>query len=135
MEEASQKLLKKKLTVPPELIPLLESYDFPGNIRELRSMIFDAVSKQSNKMLSLKPFRVAMGRESQLISREQKQELLIFKDRLPTLKQANELLIAEALKRAKGVKSTAAILLGITPQALGKRLSRKDSIDRVKEPE
>jgi len=127
MGEALQKLKKKKLAVPPELIPLLESYDFPGNIRELRSMIFDAVSKQSAKMLSLKPFREAMGREAQLMSREEQKELIIFKERLPTLAQANDILITEALKRAKGVKSTAALLLGISPQALGQRIDRKDS--------
>ncbi len=127
MEEASQKLSKKKLTVPPELFPLLETYSFPGNIRELRSMIMDAVSKQSEKMLSLKPFREAMGRDAQLLSREQKEGLITFKERLPTLAQADEILIAEAMQRAKGVQSTAAMLLGITPQALGKRLNRKGS--------
>jgi len=133
MGEALQKLKKKKLAVPPELIPLLESYDFPGNIRELRSMIFDAVSKQSAKMLSLKPFREAMGREAQLMSREEQKELIIFKERLPTLAQANDILIAEALKRAKGVKSTAALLLGISPQALGQRIDRKDSYKQGEE--
>jgi len=100
MEEASKKLSKEKIAVPPELIPLLEIYDFPGNIRELRSMIFDAVSKQT-------------------------EELIIFKDRLPTIAQASDILVAEAMKRAKGIRSTAAILLGISPQALGKRLNRK----------
>jgi DNA-binding NtrC family response regulator len=125
LEEASQKLSKKRLAVPPELIPLLETYDFPGNIRELRSMVFDAVSRQSEKMLSLKPFREAMGRDAELLSREQQDDLIFFKERLPTLAQANELLITEAMKRAKGVKSTAAMLLGITPQALGKRLQRR----------
>jgi DNA-binding NtrC family response regulator len=125
LDEASQKLSKKKLTVPPELIPLLETYDFPGNIRELRSMVFDAVSRQSEKMLSLKPFREAMGRDAELLSREQQDDLIVFQERLPTLSQANELLITEAMRRAKGVKSTAAMLLGITPQALGKRLQRR----------
>jgi DNA-binding NtrC family response regulator len=127
MEEASQKLSKKKLAVPSELIPFLETYDFPGNVRELRSMVFDAVSRQSEKMLSLKSFREAMGRDAQMLSREQQEELIVFKERLPTLSQAQELLIAEAMKRAKEVKSTAATLLGITPQALGKRLQRRDS--------
>ena len=127
MEEASQKLSKKKLAVPSELIPFLGTYDFPGNVRELRSMVFDAVSRQSEKMLSLKSFREAMGRDAQMLSREQQEELIVFKKRLPTLSQAHELLIAEAMKRAKGVKSTAATILGITPQALGKRLQRRDS--------
>lgn len=127
MEEASQKLSKKKLAIPSELIPFLGTYGFPGNVRELRSMVFDAVSRQSEKMLSLKSFREAMGRDAQMLSREQQEELIVFKERLPTLSQAHELLIAEAMKRAKGVKSTAATILGITPQALGKRLQRRDS--------
>jgi len=101
MEEASQKLSRKKLAIPSELIPLLETYDFPGNIRELRSMVFDAVSRQSEKMLSLKSFREAMGRDAQLLSTEQREDLVVFKERLPTLSQAQELLIAEAMKRAK----------------------------------
>jgi len=125
MEEASKKLSKEKIAVPPELIPLLEIYDFPGNIRELRSMIFDAVSKQTEKMLSLKPFKEAMGKDVQIFSKKQTEELIIFKDRLPTIAQAGDILVAEAMKRAKGIRSTAAILLGISPQALGKRLNRK----------
>lgn len=125
MEEASKKLSKEKIAVPPELIPLLEIYDFPGNIRELRSMIFDAVSKQTEKMLSLKPFKEAMGKDVQIFSKKQTEELIIFKDRLPTIAQASDILVAEAMKRAKGIRSTAAILLGISPQALGKRLNRK----------
>jgi DNA-binding NtrC family response regulator len=127
MEEAAQKLKKKTLALPPELIPLLETYDFPGNIRELRSMIFDAVSRQTEKMLSTKPIREAIGRDAQLLSREQQEDLVIFRDRLPTLAQVNELLINEAMRRAKGVKSTAAMLLGISPQALGKRLERRNA--------
>lgn len=125
LDEASKKLSKKKLATPPELDGLLETYDFPGNIRELRAMVFDAVSKQTDKMLSTKPFRDAMGRDVQVLSRVETVELITFKDRLPTLSQASDILIAEAIKRAKGVQSTAAMLLGITPQALGKRLSRK----------
>jgi hypothetical protein len=88
-------------------------------------MIFDAVSKQTEKMLSLKPFKEAMGKDVQIFSKKQTEELIIFKDRLPTIAQAGDILVAEAMKRAKGIRSTAAILLGISPQALGKRLNRK----------
>ena len=34
-------------TAPPELVPLLRNYLFPGNIRELRAMVYDAVSQHS----------------------------------------------------------------------------------------
>ena len=49
-----------------------------------------------------------------------------FSEQLPTLKQAEQLLIAEALDRANGNQSIAAPMLGISRQALNKRL-KKDS--------
>jgi len=51
--------------------------------------------------------------------------LLAFSDRLPTLDQAAELLIDEALKRANDNQSIAAGMLGISHQALNKRLRQR----------
>ena len=48
--------------------------------------------------------------------------LVSFSERLPTLKQTEQLLISEAMKRANGNQAIAASLLGITRQALNKRL-------------
>ena len=48
-----------------------------------------------------------------------------FPEKLPTLKELTERLIEEALSRAKGNQAIAAGLLGITPQALSKRLKRR----------
>jgi DNA-binding NtrC family response regulator len=112
-------------TPPPELYVLLESYDFPGNIRELKSMIFDAVSKHQSGKLSLGVFKKAIGRENAPIAGGKNQSPVTFSHRLPTLKEVSELLLAEALKRAKGNQTIAAGLLGISHQALSKRLSRK----------
>jgi len=50
-----------------------------------------------------------------------------FPARLPTLKEAEESLIAEALQRAQGNQGVAAGLLGISRQALNKRLIRRDA--------
>jgi DNA-binding NtrC family response regulator len=122
---AAEKLGKKQLAVPPELLTLLETYDFPGNVRELRSMIFNAVGRQREKMLSIQPFREAMGYTGEEIRPEAPEEALTFPARLPTLKALTEGLIAEALSRAKGNQAIAAGLLGITPQALSKRLKRR----------
>jgi DNA-binding NtrC family response regulator len=125
---AVETLGKKKLAIPPELLTLMETYDFPGNVRELRSMIFNAVSRQKEKMLSLQPFREAMGRTGEEIRTQVGEEELTFPQKLPTLKILTERLIEEALSRAKGNQAIAAGLLGITPQALSKRLKRrKDS--------
>jgi DNA-binding NtrC family response regulator len=46
-------------------------------------------------------------------------------DRLPTLKQAENWLVAEALRRTDGNQVIAARMLGITRQALNQRLKRK----------
>jgi DNA-binding protein Fis len=49
---------------------------------------------------------------------------ITFADQLPTLKQAEQLLIDEALKRSSGNQSIAALSLGISRQALNKRLQK-----------
>jgi DNA-binding NtrC family response regulator len=125
LEEASIKLSKEKLAVPMELLTLLESYDFPGNIRELRSMIVSAVSRQKEKMLSMQPFRDAMGYSTAFPHPSAEPGKCIFSEKLPTLQEINEQVIEEALSRSGGNQAIAAGLLGISPQALSKRLYRK----------
>ena len=125
LDEASRELSRKKLAVPPELLTLLETYDFPGNVRELRSMIFNAVSRQKEKMLSLKSFRETINRDNMELPLQSGGDKIDFPERLPTIKNVTEDLIEEALLRAKGNQAIAAGLLGISPQALGKRLIRR----------
>ena len=132
---AAEKLNKKRLAIPPELLTLLETYDFPGNVRELRSMVFNAVSRQREKMLSLQPFREAMGYAGEEVRPEPAEEALVFPEKLPTLKAVTEGLIEEALSRAKGNQAIAAGLLGITPQALSKRLKRRRNSQEETEEE
>lgn len=128
---AAADLNRPRPTVPPELVTLLETYNFPGNIRELHSMIFDAVSRHKSGILSLDPFRahiqLQQERESSggRISAERGAETpgpLIFTDQLPTLKDAARLLVQEAMQRAGGNQTIAAGMLGISQQALSKRL-------------
>ncbi len=128
LETASQTLGKKKPTPPRELFILLSTYHFPGNIRELQSMILDAVSSHQSGKLSLEVFKSYIRQKHPAFDVDSKpsppgEDLLIsFSDRLPTLKQTEQSLISEALKRAKGNQAIAAQMLGITRQALNKRL-------------
>jgi DNA-binding NtrC family response regulator len=125
LEEACAKLGKKKPFVSPQVLDLLSTHHFPGNVRELRSMVYDSVSRQSSPTLSLAGFKEGIQRESPLAPGESTPPLLGFADRLPTLDQAAEMLIDEALKRASGNQSIAAGMLGISHQALNKRLHQR----------
>jgi DNA-binding NtrC family response regulator len=130
LEKASSTLERKKPTPPEELVTLLSIYHFPGNVRELEAMIFDAVSNHKSGKLSLDVFKANISRKTtDLRNDEQEREIgpnpdptISFPDLLPTLKQAEQLLIDEALIRSKGNQSIAALSLGISRQALNKRL-------------
>lgn len=131
--EAAQNLEKKTPTTPPELETLLKTYDFPGNIRELQSMIIDAVSRHDSGVLSMQTFRAHMKQNQSNKSNQAKQlhqaakqtSLIAFPDQtLPTIKQAADILVQEAMQRANGNQSIAAGMLGITQQALSKRLKK-----------
>lgn len=129
LDQAAFEQKKKKPTAPKELIPLLHTYPFFGNIRELQALIFDAVSRHKSKILSLNIFKSALVRmrdahQDRLETKisESHEELITFHEKLPSLKQANRLLINEAMRRAGNNQTIAATLLGITQSALSKRL-------------
>jgi transcriptional regulator with AAA-type ATPase domain len=50
-------LQKNKPAYPGELPILLGTYDYPGNVRELQSMVFDALSKHGSRTLSMDVFK------------------------------------------------------------------------------
>jgi DNA-binding NtrC family response regulator len=131
LEKAAQSL-GKKVTPPRDLFTLLAAYHFPGNIRELEGMIYDAVSQHRAGVLSLESFREKiMPRPSDgqgLLSNEseppQAAPEIIFPERLPTLKEVEQILIDETLKRAGGNQTIVAQMLGLTRRALNNRLRR-----------
>ncbi len=130
LEKAATTLKKKKPTPPEELITLLAIYHFPGNVRELESMIFNAVSSHKAGKLSLELFKGHISHKPP--GHGEKVEPLpsagatpiTFSAQLPTLKQVEQLVINEAMSRAKGNQSIAAMSLGISRQALNKRLQK-----------
>ncbi|MGB9709918.1 MAG: sigma-54-dependent transcriptional regulator [Thermodesulfovibrio sp.] len=129
IEESAKELGKKPPKYPEELIILLTNYSFPGNIRELKMIVYDAVARCKSSILSLEVFKEMID-ISNSIDKELKNEIvkfyiqMRFPDKLPTLKEMEELLINEALRRAKGNQGIAASMLGITRQALNKRLNK-----------
>lgn len=129
--EAAAEYNKKKPTPPPELASYLATYPFTGNIRELRAMIYDAVARHSSGILSLDCFLKAMGSKDSvtLTPANESDSVIILRnssgeERTPSLKEAEAVLILQALKLAKGNQGIAATRLGVNRSALNKRLSK-----------
>lgn len=128
IEKAAKLLGKSVPSAPAELNCYLAAYRFPGNIRELEAFIHDAVARSSSRILSLESIVKAVGNDLRVSATPSVQEsgcpVCPFAEKFPTLKGAEDLLIAEALRLSDNNQRLAAAYLGITRQALNKRLSR-----------
>ncbi|MGB9080453.1 MAG: sigma-54 dependent transcriptional regulator, partial [Desulfuromonadaceae bacterium] len=126
LAEAARTLGKPQPVPPKGLLPLLTGYSFPGNVRELKAMIYDAVSQQRERTLSLELFtRVAERSRPESgtnAAPPQRHNPFAGFEELPTFGDAAAFLVLEAMERAGGNQTTAARLLGISQPALSKRL-------------
>ncbi|WP_461209320.1 sigma-54-dependent transcriptional regulator [Desulfocurvus sp. DL9XJH121] len=127
MKSAAEKLCKKQPSYPPELITLLGCYHFPGNVRELETLVLDAVSKHKCRMLSLDTFRDRVHQDDQFPcpACDGLKDFLTGMNVLPTLEGIQTCLIQEAMRRARGNQSVASRFLGITQPSLSRRLSKE----------
>ncbi|MEN8140978.1 MAG: sigma-54 dependent transcriptional regulator [Thermodesulfobacteriota bacterium] len=128
--QAAAKLAKKTPSYPKELVLLLATYDFPGNVRELEHLIFDAVSHHKAKMLAMDSFKNYINSRGRPAPQQAPAgggpTLFGELATLPTLKEAGQLMVQEALFRAGGNQAIAADMLGITRQALNWRLKKAE---------
>ncbi len=130
LEEACLTLQKAKPTYRPEILTHLKAYHFPGNIRELKGMIFDAMTRHQGGNLTSANFdKLSVTKDSAPIPpthlAPKAETAFAVTGCFPTLKEMEQYLIATALQRTEGNQGAAATMLGLTRQALNKRLCRK----------
>ncbi len=115
--QAADELDKPVPDIPKTLIEQMEAYPFKGNIRELKSMVYDAISRHKKGPIKANLFK-GLGLS----------DLKENKDTsLPTLKEASNELVEKAMKQTGNNQSAAAVILGISQQALSKRLKKLKS--------
>ncbi|MCX7788047.1 MAG: sigma-54 dependent transcriptional regulator [Spirochaetes bacterium] len=140
IERAAQELQKPKPSLPEEVLAILSTYSFPGNIRELQSLLYDAVSRTEGTTISKKPILSYLQNQSRSTAGTPEQKSLKPADsstpvpflfsslstdrRIPTLKEVEEALVRQALNLTGGNQSAAAKLLGISQSTLSRWIHR-----------
>jgi DNA-binding NtrC family response regulator len=127
LKKAAALLGKPTPSAPVELNSYLAAYRFPGNIRELEAIIYDAVARSRSRIVPLDSIVAAIGdhlHTSVTTNSVVNCPVCPFAGKFPTLKSAEDCMIAEALRLADNNQRLAAAYLGISRQALNKRLSR-----------
>ena len=129
LERAAKKLQVNKPSYSNDLLAILMNYDFPGNIRELETLLFDCVSRSRGGRLTITTIHDRLtdtaNNQPGEIHDSQKEGLFDHFSVLPTLKEATQQLIKTALERASGNQSLAARFLGLSQPALSRRLNRE----------
>ncbi|MFW5683805.1 MAG: sigma-54-dependent transcriptional regulator [Spirochaetota bacterium] len=124
VEESYRALDREPHPAPRGVSSVFSGYEFPGNVRELQAIVFDVVSRTPDRALTRDDFlsHPLLARRPQAATSA---PLLSYSGRIPTLEEAEEFLIREALEQADGNQTAAARLLGVSQSTLSRRLSRE----------
>lgn len=124
VQEAAESFNKKPPTFSNDLLSALSQYDFPGNIRELQSLIYDAVGQCSTQTLNKNLFNECISsspkRQSKFISDPAKNFQINYFGEFPTLDNIKNYFITEAMQQSNGNQTMAAQLLGISQSTLSR---------------
>jgi len=126
LKQAADEMNKKVPNYPEELISLLQNYDFPGNIRELRAIIYDAMAEHKTKTLSMKSFLKKIGAGQDYSTTELKNQKVDLSqwEILPKMEDLKALLVEEAHRRTNGNQSLAAKLINVSRSTFIKYLKQ-----------
>ena len=116
------------ISIPTEFRKECAKYSFPGNLSELRAMIYHCVaqSKEGRSISKSIQHWIQQNSAKKDSAALDKSKLITFSSKdLPTISQVTKALIDEAMKRSDGNQTRAAKFLGISQQALSERLRRQ----------
>jgi two-component system, NtrC family, response regulator AtoC len=128
-EELAEQMGRPVPRFDPATLDELERYAFPGNVRELRNAVERAMILGHDRLTVGLPGEAT--NETDRSARDETLELVPSAERLPTLSldELERRAVVEALRRSGGVHARAARLLGISRQALLRRMERHGLTD------
>ncbi len=103
----------------------LTQYDWPGNVRQLNSVLLTATIRAKGRQVDIADIEQAIAQVSPVnkpdVFSRMREPGFELKDRLRLMEKT---FIEDALREAGGVQAKAAKLLGTSPQTLNKRIER-----------
>jgi two-component system, NtrC family, response regulator HydG len=126
LEQISTASHKVRPAIPPDLLNIFNYYNFPGNVRELNAIISDMAARCRSSVLDINHGKEYISRQTgkkidELPSELQNQYIIPFNGEFPKLREVEDFLISEAIKKAEGNQYHAADLLGIAQSTLWRR--------------
>ncbi len=124
-----EELERPSLRFAPETLRLLETYPFPGNVRQLQNIIERAATLAESDQLGPETLPAALRGEAVQPLEGPAPELAETFSLERYLDEAERRYLLEALRRADGVKTRAASLLGLTFRSFRYRLAKHGLAD------
>jgi DNA-binding NtrC family response regulator len=136
VDRAAQELNKPAPHVSPALLQHLQAQAWPENVRGLWYACLDAVACHDGGALTRRHFRLAQDgpTAAEPAPAAANGRASWIPDVLPTLSEARDALIAEALRRTGGNQTVAASLLGMQRGTLNRWLVRRRGADANTDP-
>ena len=122
---ASAKYGKKMSSIAPDAMKLLESYNWPGNVRQLEHMIGQIVITNHGKKLTLD---MLPDEITKYVSEKGTQDLIQSDSRatkvIPSMEEMEHNLILQALELSNGSVRQTAKQLGISEATLYRKMKK-----------
>lgn len=122
LAEFTKKYNKAGLSMSDEAMRVLSSYEWPGNIRELKNVIERSIVLSRGQVIEPEDFPEKLRQQSPSFGDSQMRE-----EQIMTLEEMERMYVRKVLEYTGGNKLQAARLLNIDPKTLRTKLADSDS--------
>ncbi|MBD3422250.1 MAG: response regulator [Chitinivibrionales bacterium] len=127
--EAAEAAGRNAVKMPRQALGILAGYSFPGNVRELQSIVFDLVSRACDGVVDIELLKHTLHMETvvtqgEISAPQAGQPMIYYLGEFPTLDAVERFFIEKALRLSNNNQSAAARMLGVSQSMLSRRVGK-----------